>query len=219
MHLILAFIIAFPWLNHIINPLQVEHLRKKKPFIELTETTFLFNDLVSNSQYNEFLDDLKTKKQLSLYKYCNYVTDTTERALAFNDPYEEFDHVYPGFKNYPATDITFDAAIQYCNWLTGQYRRTYPSKKINIRLPTEQEFDQGYSRFELTSYFMPSADFASSTTILSSYQVYEFLFEGKRKAFLVTRKNSQNEYEYTDYTDFSLSASHHTGFRYVLEYL
>jgi formylglycine-generating enzyme required for sulfatase activity len=57
-------------------------------------------------------------------------------------PYAEYYHKHPAYKDYPVVNISHDAAILFCEWLTNDYNASPDRKfkKVKFRLPTEQEW-------------------------------------------------------------------------------
>jgi len=101
---------------------------------------------VRNEQYNQFLtylvknnlNDLYDKYKFDLSKYDepalsmmkNY---TSARVTSKKEKY---------FTQYPAVNISYEAAVAYCSWLTDQYNGLVEKKykKVKYRLPTIQEY-------------------------------------------------------------------------------
>lgn len=99
---------------------------------------------VSNLDYRSFLNNLKRSRNDELYKRCIYdSTQWKERFRhAYNDPMVENYHWHPAYDNYPVVNISHEAAVEYCKWLTAQYntqrKRTYT--QVVFRLPTKSEW-------------------------------------------------------------------------------
>ncbi len=101
---------------------------------------------VTNFQYNTFLDYLQRNKLNDLYeKYKFDLSSYEEPALALmknyssNSTHNKWDMFY---RNYPAINVSYDAALAYCEWLTDQYNRSTSKKfkKVKFRLPTKEEW-------------------------------------------------------------------------------
>lgn len=97
---------------------------------------------VSNMQYTNFLNSLKKANKTDLLAIAKIDTLKWSEKMAYNEPYAKYYHSHPAYKDYPVVNITYDAAILFCKWLTDEYNsysnRKY--KKVLFRLPTEQEW-------------------------------------------------------------------------------
>lgn len=102
---------------------------------------------VSNAEFRLFLNDLKDKGRLEEWKA--YYPDTTGWAKEGNatQPYKEYYFSHPSFNQYPVVNITYEAAMAYCSWLTDQYAKTkkQPFGKVAFRLPAQQEWQKAAS--------------------------------------------------------------------------
>jgi len=102
---------------------------------------YMFPYEVSNGQYLEFLNDLKSKNDTT-WKMAMPDTLVWRDKLAFNEPYVEYYLRHPAYSNYPVVGITQKLSIKYCEWLTEKYngnaKRKY--KKVKFRLPTKYEW-------------------------------------------------------------------------------
>jgi formylglycine-generating enzyme required for sulfatase activity len=105
---------------------------------------------VTNAEYNTFLAWLEDHNQsLKQYEF-NYESYNKSEADFFRR-YAAPKVVVTGRKdsshlsteNYPAINITWKAAIAYCDWLTEQYNSSDKKKKfkaVKFRLPTRDEW-------------------------------------------------------------------------------
>jgi formylglycine-generating enzyme required for sulfatase activity len=90
-----------------------------------------------------FLNHLKPEDQ-SLYAVKG---ENWQFALTNYQPYQNHYASHEAYLDFPVVNIDFNAALQYCEWLTNWYHqqkgRTY--QKVVFRLPTEKEWDQAAS--------------------------------------------------------------------------
>jgi hypothetical protein len=117
---------------------------------------------VTNGEFNAFLDHLEDYNQMELRAKCDYVLDgysASERefflryagdlkSLPGNEGSKAIDH-----SNYPAVNVSHEAAVKYCEWLTDQYNagKRKRFKQVKFRLPTLDEWQiaaLGYPRFQ-----------------------------------------------------------------------
>jgi len=98
---------------------------------------------LSNEEYALFLKDIKPKDQ-ELFEKCIYDSGkwTSFYPQAYTKPLQDKYHSHPSYGEYPIVNITYEAAVEYCNWLTERYNRSKKRrfKKVKFRLPTENEW-------------------------------------------------------------------------------
>lgn len=115
----------------------------EKSFAALNEVEHMGKYEVTNGEFKLFLDNLKqTKNYESYYKYYPDTTLWNKNfAQAFHDPMTNMYNCHPAYRNYPVVNITHEAAVAYCEWLTEQYNQQHPTgKTVLFRLPSEQEW-------------------------------------------------------------------------------
>jgi hypothetical protein len=131
---------------------------------------------VTNNDFNVFLDHLEDFNQMELRAKCDYVLDgysASEREFfrrytgdlnllpTQDDSVQKATTIvgpkvreFKGYGEYPAVNVSYEAAVQYCEWLTDQYNsgtKKKRFKKVNFRLPTLDEWQiaaLGYPRFQ-----------------------------------------------------------------------
>ncbi|MGI9542145.1 MAG: SUMF1/EgtB/PvdO family nonheme iron enzyme [Cyclobacteriaceae bacterium] len=117
---------------------------------------------VTNGQYNAFLNYLKENSLNDLYQICKVdLSKYNEPALSLMKSYHFPRELLAGkpakkkknsFKEYPVINISYNAAVKYCEWLTHQYNRDVDRKfkKAKFRLPEFKEWQVaalGYPQF------------------------------------------------------------------------
>jgi len=116
---------------------------------------------VTNKEYNQFLGYLLRSNQKALYeRYKPDISQFEGPMLTFFKGYH-----YPqdetketkftkGYSDYPILDISFEAAVAYCEWFTDLYNNTKGKKKfkqVKFRLPKLKEYQMaalGYKKFQ-----------------------------------------------------------------------
>lgn len=99
---------------------------------------------VTNQEYRMFLNNLKSSRNEDLLKVCIY--DSTSWTSAFEapfvDPMQNMYHWHPAYDEYPIVNVSYEAAVEYCKWLTQQYNSQRKRKytQVIFRLPTEDEW-------------------------------------------------------------------------------
>lgn len=116
---------------------------------------------VTNKEYNQFLSYLLRSNQTSLYK--KYKPDSSPyegSLLTFFKGYhrlhlETTETKYDkDYDDYPIVNISYEAAVAYCEWFTDLYNSTKGKKKfkkVNFRLPKLKEWQiaaLGYKKFQ-----------------------------------------------------------------------
>ena len=101
---------------------------------------------VTNEQYNLFLRYLSSHSLTDLWeKYKFDFSSYEEPTLSLMKNYSS-DRVpnkkQKYFTQYPAVDVSYEAATAYCDWLTQQYNNspTHKFKKVKFRLPSIDEW-------------------------------------------------------------------------------
>ncbi|CAG5081794.1 formylglycine-generating enzyme family protein [Parvicella tangerina] len=98
---------------------------------------------VTNLQYRMFLTNLKKSRNMELYNKCLYDSSKWVTALDnYTEPIRDNYHWHPAYDEYPVVNISYEAANEYCNWLTQQYNTQRKRKytQVLFRLPTEPEW-------------------------------------------------------------------------------
>lgn len=105
----------------------------KKYFAEINDTLSVGKFEVTNEMYNTFICDLndsllrvKNKGWNGLFPYSSVWTNNYA------------DHI--NFNNYPVVNINYKFVSAFCSWMSYRYSEIY-DEKIEIRLPTEQEWE------------------------------------------------------------------------------
>lgn len=89
---------------------------------------YVYRYETSRAEYQVFLEYLLKHNQTDLYR----------KYQVSREPNEE-----EAREDYPVTNISHEAALAYCSWLTDQYNRDPMRKfrKVTFRLPTETEWN------------------------------------------------------------------------------
>lgn len=103
---------------------------------------------VSNEQYEAFLVDLVKNRRFDLLEKCQ--PQTTDWRTLLPTGYKNLDdkivfhHAHPDDADAPIQNISHEAAVAYCEWITNVYNQTENNRKrfqkVKFRLPTESEW-------------------------------------------------------------------------------
>jgi hypothetical protein len=123
---------------------------------------YAFETETTNGLYNLFLSYLEEQSP-ELYRKCNYDLSSIheddlslfgEYVTPYKKPRNKRDTTVKDYTAFPAVNISHEAAIIFCQWLTEQYN-AHPGKKlfskVRFRLPTLKEWQiaaLGYSNFQ-----------------------------------------------------------------------
>lgn len=94
---------------------------------------------VTNLQYREFLNDLKAHNETEKLKIAEIDSLQWRISNQFYEPYVEYYHSHPAYNNYPIVNISYEAALLYCDWLSEKYKKEN-NVNIKFRLPSENEW-------------------------------------------------------------------------------
>ncbi|MFY8021723.1 MAG: formylglycine-generating enzyme family protein [Bacteroidia bacterium] len=112
---------------------------------QIPGTNFLVSECeCTNDNYQLFLNANPVHKEKyqcdsSGWTFSKYFPN----MVSFNEPMAKMYTVHPKYKTYPVVNITQDAAMAYCNWLTQVYNAS-PNrkfKKVEFRLPNNKEWE------------------------------------------------------------------------------
>lgn len=128
-----------------------------KQMVPIREPLFASNVEVTNAAYYKFLSYLRDNgfeeqheiAKIDLSKFEGVALSSMKAYFQLSNNKKKGN----GFNNYPVINISYEAAMLYCDWLTQQYnqqeKRKY--KQVKFRLPTEKEWQiaaLGYQDFQ-----------------------------------------------------------------------
>ena len=100
---------------------------------------------VSNKNYREFLTALIKENRMSELSIARIDTLKWNDNISSysNNPYVDYYHKHPAYKNYPVVNVSYEAAQLYCEWFTLIYNSSPKRKfnKVKFRLPSEKEWE------------------------------------------------------------------------------
>lgn len=108
-------------------------------FFRISETLYASDLEITQERYKEFLKEIEVANP-EKFKVC--VVDTSVwKKYSFAGEY--MPSVYfqnTRYKKYPIVGISWEAANEYCQWLTEKAKSKFRHNTIQIRLPTEEEW-------------------------------------------------------------------------------
>ena len=152
----------------IFRPLQAQKpiekvLKSIKPpnCIPLEGNIFMDQSEISNLHWKEYLAYLKQNQP---EQYEAHLPDTTVWAstLAYNDSYVANYFSYPGFHHFPVVGISYQQALDYCQWRSKIVTETFTQNQKNkykdyqiefiFKLPTTKQWEKAAQGNATNSY-------------------------------------------------------------------
>lgn len=103
---------------------------------------YMSKTVVTNREYQEFLNDLKRNEELEKYEIAKI--DSMEwRNIPSNnlDGFAKEYHGHTAYQFYPVVNVSKEGAILYCEWLTEQMNKMLPEdQQMKFRLPFKAEW-------------------------------------------------------------------------------
>lgn len=103
---------------------------------------YMSKTVVTNSEYQEFLNDLKSRGEIDKYEIAK-IDSMGWRNLP-NMDLQSFAKEYyrnSAYKSYPAVNVSKEGAALYCIWFTEQMNKMLPEdKQMKFRLPFKAEW-------------------------------------------------------------------------------
>lgn len=99
---------------------------------------------VSNEQYKLFLKEMEVCSVDSLQKYYPDTSSWLSEG-SFNEPFARYYFQHPAYLNYPVVGINYEQVQGFCRWMATYLNKKDPSKKVEVRLPTETEWENAAS--------------------------------------------------------------------------
>jgi formylglycine-generating enzyme required for sulfatase activity len=113
-----------------------------KNFVKVKSDLYVSKYEVSNLDYRNFLTDIKNNNKFEIYMNCLPDTLVWKNDFKFTEPFVQFYFRNPSYDNYPVVGISYESAIEYCNWLTDKYNNDTKKKykKVFFKLLNKEEW-------------------------------------------------------------------------------
>ena len=107
--------------------------------VKLNDSLYACKYETSNASYQYFLSELSSASA-DLYQVCQVNPSGWNKILPPDSVTAHY-HEDPAFKDYPVVNITYDAALAYCDWLTRLYQASPKRKfsKVLFFLPAKEQ--------------------------------------------------------------------------------
>jgi len=169
----------------------------KSNFVKVKSDLYVSKYEVSNLDYRNFLADLWNNNKIELYRNCLPDTLAWKDKLKNTAPFVEFYFRQPSYDNYPVVGISYESAVEYCNWLTEKYnndsKRKY--KKVIFKLLNKEEWIFASNKGDASKVYTWGSGFMQNNRkqYLCNYKHTFYVFDSLTKKF--------NEFPDTNETD------------------
>lgn len=94
----------------------------------------------TNYEYRTFLNQLKKEGRMDDYKKCYPDTTAWNNYGGFMNGMVDFYFWHPSYNDYPVVNISKEAAMMYCDYLTDEFKKIYGDLVTPVRLPQKREW-------------------------------------------------------------------------------
>lgn len=114
----------------------------KRNFVKVKSDLYVSKYEVSNLDYRNFLADMLNDNKIEVYRNCLPDTLVWKDKLKNTEPFVQFYFRNSSYDNYPVVGISYESAIEYCNWLTEKYNNDSKKKykKVLFKLLSNEEW-------------------------------------------------------------------------------
>lgn len=139
-----SLLVTILFISHITFG-QIEVKQVDRSLAKINERLYASKFEVSNKNYREFLQVLikeNRNAELAIAQIDTLKWNENNSSYS-NNPYVDYYHKHPAYKNYPVVNVSYEAAQLYCEWLTLTYNSSRNRKfnKVKFRLPSENEWE------------------------------------------------------------------------------
>ena len=105
------------------------------------QSFYMSSTEITNLQYNEFLNDLKTTGEIEKLAIAIIDTACWTRGKMYGEPMAKYYHSHPAYDAYPVVGISKEGAEMFCEWLSDKYTQLSGGElKLKFRLPRQEEW-------------------------------------------------------------------------------
>lgn len=101
---------------------------------------FMFDTEVTNAQYRLYLKDLERQgktEELAIATVNAKLWNTIEGS---NQALVDLYFMHPAYADYPVVNISYEAAVNYCEWMTNRLNAQMDKGRVQVRLPERAEW-------------------------------------------------------------------------------
>ncbi len=164
-----------------------EIINLKRNFEKVKENLYVSKFEVSNLEYRSFLSDLLNSTKVEIYKNCLPDTLSWKEKLNFTEPFVKYYFRYPSYDNYPVVGISYEAANEYCKWLSEKYNQYSKKKykKVQIKLLSKEEWTFAANKGDASKVYTWGSGFMQNNRnqYLCNFKHASYLFDSLTKKY------------------------------------
>lgn len=165
-----------------------------KQFSKINDNLFVGKYEVSNLDYRTFLDELIKNNQLEIY--IKSLPDSTvwTKDSRSNEAMVRYYFRHLAYENYPVVGISYENAMDYCNWLTMKYnndkKRKY--KKVVFQLLSKRDWMYAASAGDSSRTFPWGSGFIQNNRKqdLCNYRHATMMYDSSSKKHIEVKENN-----------------------------
>jgi formylglycine-generating enzyme required for sulfatase activity len=157
----------------------------KRNFEKIKENFYVSKFEVSNVEYRNFLADLLNNNKLEIYKNCLPDTACWKEKLNYSEPFVKYYFRYPRYDNYPVVGVSYEAANEYCKWLTEKYNQYSRYKKVQIKLLSKEEWTFAANKGDASKVYTWGSGFMQNNRkqYLCNFKHASYVFDSLTKKY------------------------------------
>ncbi len=101
---------------------------------------FMSKTEVSNGEYRKFIEYLKSVNDAQKLNYCYVDSSRWKDVLVHSENFINHYFANTLYNDYPVVNISYEAATQYCRWLSDSLNRNNNEFKYEVTLPSRVEW-------------------------------------------------------------------------------
>ncbi len=101
---------------------------------------FMLETELSNLDYKEFLDSLKSQGKTVELAIAQIDTLKWRDPNAYNEPFVNYYFQHLAYSRYPLVNISYEGAQLYCKWLTEILNKSVKGITVEAMLPTRAQW-------------------------------------------------------------------------------
>ena len=167
------------------QPLALKNI--KSNFVKTQKDLYVSRYEVSNLDYRNFLADLLSNKKTGIYNHCFPDTLVWKANPKIASPLVQFYFRHTSYDQYPVVGVSYEAALQYCAWLTEKYHEdaNRKHKKVVFKLPSKEEWIFAANKGDTSKMYTWGTGFVQNNRkqYLCNFKHTNFVFDSSSKKY------------------------------------